>query len=235
MYQIYHLSYTMYHMSFYSLPGSYLLGALWSHQSGWPKNQNPVHTYLYTWVHLSIVQNPGWLFYIEDFTTQLYGDYFINHEIRTPIKQAVYIMESKRFVFVAHLPMGSYGYIIFNKYTAMAMICICFMYVYYHCMIWDWDAHELFVHLVICTNLYVYLTLPKANSSPLKIGFPKRKLVFQPFILRGYVSFREGISYHMCIFVSWLHQIQKQTAGTNGTPWLAARWQHLQWKARDDD
>ena len=36
-------------------------------------------------------------------------------------------------------------------------------------------------------------TPPKTKSSPLKIGYPKRKLVFQPSIFRGYVSFREGI------------------------------------------
>ena len=35
-------------------------------------------------------------------------------------------------------------------------------------------------------------TLPETNSSPLKIGVPKRKLVFQLFIFRCYVSFREG-------------------------------------------
>ncbi len=36
-------------------------------------------------------------------------------------------------------------------------------------------------------------TLPKTNSSPLKIGHPKRKLVFQPSIFRcENVSFREG-------------------------------------------
>ena len=35
-------------------------------------------------------------------------------------------------------------------------------------------------------------TLPETNSSPLKIDHPKRKLVFQPSIFRGYVSFREG-------------------------------------------
>ena len=35
-------------------------------------------------------------------------------------------------------------------------------------------------------------TLPETNSSPLKMGHPKRKLVFQPSIFRGYVSFREG-------------------------------------------
>ncbi len=35
-------------------------------------------------------------------------------------------------------------------------------------------------------------TLPKTNSSPLKIGHPKRKLGFQPSIFRCHVSFREG-------------------------------------------
>ena len=37
-------------------------------------------------------------------------------------------------------------------------------------------------------------TPPKTNGSPLKIGHPKRKLVFQPSIFRCYVSFREGTS-----------------------------------------
>ena len=32
-------------------------------------------------------RDPGYLLYIEDYTTQLYGDYFINHDIRIPIKQ----------------------------------------------------------------------------------------------------------------------------------------------------
>ena len=35
-------------------------------------------------------------------------------------------------------------------------------------------------------------TPPETNSSPLKIGIPNRKVVFQPSIFRGYVSFREG-------------------------------------------
>ena len=35
-------------------------------------------------------------------------------------------------------------------------------------------------------------TPPKTNSSPLKIGHPKRKLVFQPSIFRCHVSFRDG-------------------------------------------
>ena len=30
---------------------------------------------------------PGCLWYIVDYTTQLYGDYFISHEIRIPINQ----------------------------------------------------------------------------------------------------------------------------------------------------
>ena len=36
--------------------------------------------------------------------------------------------------------------------------------------------------------------IPETNSSHLKIGHPKRKLVFQPSIFRGYFSFREGKS-----------------------------------------
>ena len=32
----------------------------------------------------------------------------------------------------------------------------------------------------------------KFNSSPLKVGFPKVKVVFQPSIFGGHVSFREG-------------------------------------------
>ena len=32
----------------------------------------------------------------------------------------------------------------------------------------------------------------KLTFSPLKIGLPNRKVVFQPSIFRGYVSFREG-------------------------------------------
>ena len=40
-------------------------------------------------------------------------------------------------------------------------------------------------------NLSKKGTLPETNSSPLKIGHPKRKLVFQPPIFRCDVSFRE--------------------------------------------
>ena len=38
-------------------------------------------------------------------------------------------------------------------------------------------------------------TLRETNSLPLKIGHPKRKLVFQPSIFRCHVSFREGVIY----------------------------------------
>ena len=41
-------------------------------------------------------------------------------------------------------------------------------------------------------KLLQLVTLPETNSSPPKIGLPKRKIVFQPSILRSYVSFREG-------------------------------------------
>ena len=40
--------------------------------------------------HLSSEKNPGYLLYIGDYTTQLYGDYFINHEIRIPTNQPVF-------------------------------------------------------------------------------------------------------------------------------------------------
>ena len=45
---------------------------------------------------------------------------------------------------------------------------------------------------VICWRWMEKVAHPETNSSPLKLGFPKRKLIFQPSIFRGYVSFREG-------------------------------------------
>ena len=41
-------------------------------------------------------------------------------------------------------------------------------------------------------SLGVKVTLPETNSSPLKIGLPNRKVVFQPSIFGCYVSFREA-------------------------------------------
>ena len=48
----------------------------------------------------------------------------------------------------------------------------------------------------------------ETNNSPLKIGHPKRKVVFQPAIFRGYVCFREGtlLANHLSklgLFLMW--------------------------------
>ena len=55
------------------------------------------------------------------------------------------------------------------------------------------------------TGSAVYVTLPKANSSPMKIGHPKRKVVFQPSIFRGemLVSGRVRPSSHMTLETTW--------------------------------
>ena len=46
---------------------------------------------------------------------------------------------------------------------------------------------------ILSTNRVVKIhTFPETNSLPLKIGHPKRKLVFQPSTFRCYDSFREG-------------------------------------------
>ena len=49
---------------------------------------------------------------------------------------------------------------------------------------------------------------------PLKIGHPKRKVIFQPSIFRGYVSFREGSSLSKrprWFFILHLNVVQKTT------------------------
>ena len=48
-------------------------------------------------------------------------------------------------------------------------------------------------------------TLPETNSSSLKIGLPNRKVLFQPSIFRGYVSFREGTNATHCVFAQRCH------------------------------
>ena len=51
-----------------------------------------------------------------------------------------------------------------------------------------------------------FLGTPKLTACPLKTGLPKRKVVFQPSIFRGDVSFGEGnylSSPHLCIWLSW--------------------------------
>ena len=43
--------------------------------------------------YMSNEKNLGWLGYIRDYTTQLYRDYIINHEIRIPINHPVLYMK----------------------------------------------------------------------------------------------------------------------------------------------
>ena len=45
-------------------------------------------------------KNPGYLRYTEDYTTQLYGDYFINHDIRIPSLTNQDSMESRAVFFL---------------------------------------------------------------------------------------------------------------------------------------
>ena len=42
--------------------------------------------------------------------------------------------------------------------------------------------------IMICSKI----NQPETNNLPVKIGLPNRKIVFQPSICRGYVSFRDG-------------------------------------------
>ncbi len=60
---------------------------------------------------------------------------------------------------------------------------------------------------------------------PLKIGLPKRKLVFQPSIFRCYVSFREGIACKLKNFTQTSLLEAKSRHGT-GTPWTIERVRH---------
>ena len=49
-------------------------------------------------------------------------------------------------------------------------------------------------------KVFPTFTLPETNSSHLKMGLPKRKVVFQSSIFRCYVSFREGIPLRLLKF-----------------------------------
>ncbi len=52
-----------------------------------------------------------------------------------------------------------------------------------------------------------HITLLVTNSWPLeKRAIRKRKFIFQPLILRGYVSFREG-KHHVSYYTSWLRLV----------------------------
>ena len=65
---------------------------------------------------------------------------------------------------------------------------------------WWWNhnqwAPSYIDYLGLVVRNHPLFTLPETNSSPLKIGHPKRKLVFQTSIFRCYVSFREGSPLH---------------------------------------
>ena len=56
--------------------------------------------------------------------------------------------------------------------------------------------------------------LPETNSSPLKLGFPNRKVVFQPSIFRGYVSFRQctDILINDQAVYKWEHPQTRETS-----------------------
>ena len=53
---------------------------------------------------------------------------------------------------------------------------------------WSWVSSDFFVWHIVAWG-----TLPKTNSSPLKMVVSNRHLLFHWSIFRGYVSFREGI------------------------------------------
>ena len=59
------------------------------------------------------------------------------------------------------------------------------------------SIHQTYLEITFWNNIFgqqkAPLTLPETNSSPLKIGLPNRKVVFQPSIFRCYVSFSQGI------------------------------------------
>ena len=53
-----------------------------------------------------------------------------------------------------------------------------------------WQMHD--THMTTWNIWYLKTLHTLKLTWPLKIGHPKRKLIFQPSIFRGYVSFREG-------------------------------------------
>ena len=60
-------------------------------------------------------------------------------------------------------------------------------------------------------------TLPETNSSHLKIGHPKTKVVFQPSIFRCYLSFREG-NWVFCSPYFYRGPITPNIPGIRGRP-----------------
>ena len=85
-------------------------------------------------------------------------------------------------------------------------------------------------------------TLPRTNTSPLKIGLLKReRLVFQPSIFRGHVSFREGTLRF--VFPSRPFStstiVRKRSGHSIGvsreSPWLNfKKWGRMGWRQKGD-
>ena len=85
--------------------------------------------------------------------------------------------------------------------------------------------------IIVCqTSKYTY-TLPETNIAPENGWLAKRKLIFQPSIFRGYVSFREGKSKYAdggldsksgtVVFVEALRIIgPSNTKGLRGVFWV---------------
>ena len=80
-------------------------------------------------------------------------------------------------------------------------------------------------HTATCFDIIIILSL-KLTFSPLKIGHPNRKLVFQPSIFRGYVSLQEGKSffYLHCQNMSRLCLSRRRHLQSNSPRWWAFRW-----------
>ena len=70
-------------------------------------------------------------------------------------------------------------------------------------------------------------TLPKTNSSPLKTGHPKRKLIFQPSIFRGHVSFREGRSFFLLLCLWRFSFFFQKVSGCLGSQFFHQFFQFL--------
>ena len=94
---------------------------------------------------------------------------------------------------------------------------------------WRWLSYQTWwisIAMSIYRKINVHkCTLPKTNSSPLKIGHPKRKFIFQPLIFRcENVSFREGkISRPLgnitrCPIITTTETLQNGSAERRRTP-----------------
>ena len=66
----------------------------------------------------------------------------------------------------------------------------------------------------------LYITLSWTNSSPLKIDRPRRKVVSQPSIFRGYVCFREGTNPKLPCKVAACYPLLMTPGGPGFSPRL---------------